>query len=55
MHAGSGEAARINRRPHPLRRERRFPHSLSVTEGVKIDMNTVPIIRYLPSPFVRAM
>jgi hypothetical protein len=47
--------SKLNRRPHPLRRERRFPHSLSVTEGVKIDMNTASIIRYLPSPFVRPM
>ena len=28
--------AKKNRRPHPLRRERPFPHSLSMTEGVKI-------------------
>jgi hypothetical protein len=30
----------INRRTHPLRRERRFPHSLSVTEGVKIGVKS---------------
>jgi hypothetical protein len=29
--------SKINRRPHPLRWKRRFPHSLAVTEGVKID------------------
>jgi hypothetical protein len=26
-----------NRRPHPLRWKRRFPHSLMMTEGVKIN------------------